>query len=295
VFNQRSRLFFFMLLFAIFFIIGGCFQGSQEVSADVQGVAVLMYHHLGPVEGPATITPERFSSHLDMLIDRGFHVIPIKDLGSFLEGKKKLPGRSVVITFDDGYESFYTHAYSELKKRNLSATNFIIVKKVGDGEPNGIPKLSWEQMQEMQRGGMSFYSHTYDAHDYLVVNKDGGMAPSLVKRAYIESEMRYETRDEFKKRVSQDLQKAKEILELKLRQPVPYLAAPYGWIGNEAFAVAREAGYNYIFGVNPGIINRKSPLTMLPRIDAGNPGITASKLYEILDGYFLKIQSKAGG
>lgn len=84
-------------------------------------VAVLMYHHISDtVRGTSVITPQLFREHLDMLQRKGYHVISTERLAQFLAGKATVPPRAVALTFDDGYESFYTYAYPELKKRNIS-------------------------------------------------------------------------------------------------------------------------------------------------------------------------------
>lgn len=100
-------------------------------------VAVLEYHHIDPQASEYTLTPDAFKQHLEVLKANHYHVISMQEFIGFLNGQRSVPPDAVVITFDDGYESFYKYAYPLLKEENMVATNFIIVSYL---ETNpGIP------------------------------------------------------------------------------------------------------------------------------------------------------------
>lgn len=87
---------------------------------------VLTYHHIDTRAGGITITPQRFESDLKMLKESGFNVISQRYLNECISGTKKLPQNAVVITFDDGYESFYKYAYPLLIKYNMPGVVYIV-------------------------------------------------------------------------------------------------------------------------------------------------------------------------
>ncbi len=62
---------------------------------------------------------------------------------AFLNGKNTVPPDAVVLTFDDGYQSFYKYAYPALKDQDMTATNFIIVDYLGTNP--GTPFLNWDE------------------------------------------------------------------------------------------------------------------------------------------------------
>ncbi|MGB9825466.1 MAG: polysaccharide deacetylase family protein [Desulfofundulus sp.] len=267
-------------------------------------VAVLMYHHISNTpRGSAVITPQLFRAHLDILQKEGYHVISTEKLARFLSGKDTIPPKAVVITFDDGYESFYTYAYPELRKRNMPATCFVIVKYVGDtkGTPvtrftwQQIPKLTWEQMREMQAHGMSFYPHTYDSH-YLARFAPGipaarHMRPVLAGPVWLEKENRRETEKEYEARVREDLLKAKEIMEKELGRPMDQFCWPYGVDSPAALRIARSLGYKYFYYTSKGLNGPYIRDGRIRRINAGNPNVTPEILVHKIQQYALLVHA----
>ena len=80
-----------------------------------------MYHRFEDGRYPSTSTSkENFYSQLSFLKENNFKVLPIKKLIDFFYNKKPLPPRSVFITVDDAYKSFYNYAFPILKGIRLS-------------------------------------------------------------------------------------------------------------------------------------------------------------------------------
>ena len=52
--------------------------------------------------------------------------------------KKKLPERTVVITFDDGYESSYVYAFPILKKYNHHVVLFTVTSTIVNEESHSL-------------------------------------------------------------------------------------------------------------------------------------------------------------
>ena len=240
-------------------------------------VIVLLYHHIDSKINPSTITPDTFSSHLDMLERKGFNVIPIFNLKKIYQNPAGLPPNAVVITFDDGYESFYTYAYPELVKRKMVATNFLIVGRIGN-KTGEIPKLDWEQVQEMQGQGMSFFSHTFDSHYYAPTKYWGSAEPVFSKPIYLTEAKRMETETEYVNRVVSDFKMAKDVLEAELGGERDMFAIPYGWYNTRVLKMAEQVGYKYIFSINSGINDKGTKATRLRRVNAGHPDLSAEML-----------------
>lgn len=89
-------------------------------------LTILLYHWVLPEPDP--ILPSRFHAgmfgrQLDIL-KRFYRVLPLSDALKRLE-RNNLPGRSVSITFDDGYADNCTVALPMLVERGLHATFFV--------------------------------------------------------------------------------------------------------------------------------------------------------------------------
>ena len=266
----------------VFVFLSGCGELKRDTGEYYKDkVAVLMYHHIDQQESGATITPARFEEHLDTLLDKGYNVISLDHFRSFLKGEVEVPSNAVLITFDDGYESFYQYAYPLLKEREMSATMFMIVKHIGAKEGQ-VPKLDWPQMQEMIGNGMYFHSHTYDSHFYHEVDEKGNKDAVLAARVYLAEEKRNETEVEYKARIYEDLKKSKDLLEQGLGVHVDFFSAPYGKKNQKVDEAAREAGLEYIFTIKPGLVSAASAPMALPRINAGSPDINGDKLHQLI-------------
>lgn len=81
-------------------------------------VVVLMYHHLSekPMpQFPWILSVDRFEDQMKLLKEEGFHVITMEQYRAFMLNNGSIPDNAVLLTFDDGYESFYEFAFPILK------------------------------------------------------------------------------------------------------------------------------------------------------------------------------------
>jgi len=244
-------------------------------------VLVLMYHEIS--DNPkikSIISPELFKSQLEAIVNQGFNVISMDDYMAFMLDRKPVPNNAVLLTFDDGYESFYTEVYPILKKMRLTATNFIIVSSIDNPKHIGRPKLSWEQMKEMKAGGMSFFNHTFDSHQYGPYNAKGDMKPVMSKRLYLKALKRIETKEEFTLRVTKDLALSERTLRQNLGNTYGVLAFPYGAYRPEVIQVAKQTDIPIMFTVNAGINTRADRIGY--RVNAGNQKMNPTKLIQLM-------------
>ena len=126
------------------------------------GWLCLMYHDVASsgatlTGGPAYFTTPRasFADQLDRVQGAGFRGV------SIAEALKARPAPVVGISFDDGDEGQFTHAFPEIVRRGMSATFFVTTTWVG--RPG---YASWDQLREMRAAGMSIQSHTR-SHPFL--------------------------------------------------------------------------------------------------------------------------------
>jgi len=127
----------------------------------------LLYHHIQDFQTAKengqlslTVFTDKFEQQMKHLVDRKYSTITMQDLIDFFDRGKKLPQKPILLTFDDGYEDFFTNAFPILKKFGLKATVFL---------PTGLLEnpgyLTWEQIEQMnQNGNIYFGNHTWSHH-----------------------------------------------------------------------------------------------------------------------------------
>ena len=147
--------------------------------------------------------------------------------------KEPLIERPIIITFDDGHASNYTHAFPLLREYGFVATFFVTVKNIGS--PHG---MTWPQLREMADSGMSIQSHTM-SHPFLS--------------------------DLDAKQIRWELAESKSVLEDKLGRPVDYLALPGGRYSSTTRKIAEEVGYQAVCTSRVGNNTLTSDLYSLKR------------------------------
>jgi len=197
------------------------------------GIVVLMYHRVTDILDPGelVVPVENFRQQMAALAQK-YEVIGIEEL-SFEEKREK---QKVVITFDDGYRDNYLNAYPILKKRDFPAALFLITGMIGTKARRPRYKdmpspdmLSWEEVNEMAAGGMTFGAHTV-THPRL-----SGLGEEA-QREEIEKSLR-----EVQSHVA------------PLKGSKSFFCYPYGDYNKTTLAILREFDVKLAFTVDPGV------------------------------------------
>lgn len=222
--------------------------------AGQHGAVMLMYHGVAPGKGtpawPWAVSMRRFCDQLDFLTAEGYAT---PTMGQLVAAPKR-PGRTAVITFDDGYVDNLA-ACEELKKRGMRATFFIVSGSVGheprwpaDGRPMGR-LLSADELRDMQACGMEIGSHTM-SHARL---------PDLDDVALV-----------------QELTDSRGVLEGLLGQRVGSFAYPYGAWDARCAAAVQRAGYTAACTTRSGWALRDNDPFKLRRLTVFNTDTAAT-------------------
>lgn len=127
---------------------------------------ILTYHAVEPGPPPLCIHPATFREHLDCVAEAGVPVIALDELVAAIRGGRRL-GRSVTITFDDGFQSVADEAAPLLAERRLPATVFCVAGHLGRrndwptqaaGAPI-LPLASAAPLAALAAGGFELGSH----------------------------------------------------------------------------------------------------------------------------------------
>ncbi len=151
-------------------------KNCNKIDTITSKLPILMYHRISPTGAPATaryrVTPESFEEQVKYLHDAGFYSIGLDDWYTAMKTKSPLPGRAILITFDDGYQDFLTFAWPVLKRYGFSAIVFIVTDEIGgvnrwdNAYGEQIPLLGWTDIRLLYGEGVEFGSHT-TSHPYL--------------------------------------------------------------------------------------------------------------------------------
>jgi peptidoglycan/xylan/chitin deacetylase (PgdA/CDA1 family) len=138
-------------------------------SASQRSISILMYHsiadedesRLHPYYRTAT-SPAMFASQMASLHAAGVRGVGLAEAMDRVEGKLPSTEKSVVITFDDGYQNFYTNAFPILDRYGFTAVMFVASGYIGDVRQNfnGKACLTWNEIRELRKYGIDFGSHT---------------------------------------------------------------------------------------------------------------------------------------
>lgn len=228
---------------------------AQNVTEIAEGpkVLILNYHQIQNTSASLSIPLADFDAQMNYLTSHGYVSITPEELYSGLNGQLELPKKPVLITFDDGYADNYKNAFPILRRYGMRATIFVIPAFVG--VYNNY--LTWDEILEMQDGGITFESHTM--HHYKLEELP-------------DDEIRSE------------LLNSKTILEEKLGHPVEFLAYPTGTYNLHIAGIAKEVGYKGAFTIKYGVVDLGSNFYALERVPIFNSaGHTMKDFYERID------------
>lgn len=225
---------------------------------------ILMYHRVAPDGAPATaryrVTPEAFEQQLRALRRAGYRSVSLEEWRSAMASRHPLPGRAVLLTFDDGYRDFLTHAWPLLRRYRFSATVFLVADLIGQtnrwdqfyGEE--VPLLGWEEIRHLQAEGVRFESHSATHPPMTALS-----AAEVVREA----------------------SHARDTLQRGLGKPVTAIAYPHGDTDPVVQHLVGRCGYSIGLSCTPGRSSFDDRSLCLPRIE-----ITG---YDTLSDYVSKL------
>ena len=244
---------------------------SGACSLARTGARILCFH--GVSENPQSYYAVCATDFLEQMnfLATNYQVISIERLVALLQNGDPAVVGKVGLTFDDGYQDFYTHAYPVLKKFALPATVFLPTGLV-DGCLERLHKLpqndflAWDQIRELRREGVCFGSHTV-SH------------PSLARLAG--------------PNIQNELEASKFRIETELGEKVSGLAYPYGTFRDISPALEKitaAVGYNWAVSSISGVNRADTNLFALRRtVITTDDGLVGFKriLRGALDGWIV--------
>jgi len=133
------------------------------LSACSHDPLVFAYHDIVPahsnVSATSDVTLTAFQKQMDLLVQQGYSTYTVDDWYALSVIGKDLPPKSILLTFDDGYEGEYALGVPEMAKRGMKATFFVHTGYVGTTTTK--QHVTWEELKAMsETGKFSIQSHT---------------------------------------------------------------------------------------------------------------------------------------
>jgi peptidoglycan/xylan/chitin deacetylase (PgdA/CDA1 family) len=198
-------------------------------------IPILMYHSISPPESASprfrrwVVSPDNFAAHMEYLTrEKSYSPLTVSQLVDSVRAGS-LPRRPVVVTFDDGFADFHTHAVPTLVRYALPVTVYICTGFVGDTsrwlwreDEASRPMMTWSQIAELPAAGIECGAHTA-THPQL---------DTLPRRA-----------------AEDEIRGSKATLEDHLGATVASFAYPHGYYSPVVRRMVGDAGYQSACGV----------------------------------------------
>ena len=130
---------------------------------------ILMYHSISePDSGgrhpyfETATSPSVFAEHMKFLREAGYRTVTLDEAVRHVKSGERDCQPRVVLTFDDGFEDFYTHAFPILESHKFTATVFLPTRYIAEerGQFKSWDCMTWNEVREMHSSGIAFGSHT---------------------------------------------------------------------------------------------------------------------------------------
>lgn len=213
----------------------------------MQKIPVLTYHSIDASGSVISTDAATFRGQMKFLKSAGFNVISLGDLTKHFRARKKLPTKTIVLTFDDGFQNFYTTAFPVLADYNFTATVFLVAAHCEkyndwDGDLPTIERsrlMSWNEIKELHNYGIEFGAHSLTHPDLTRIPLE---------------------------QVKRELSESKMVIEDRLGGAVEMFAYPYGKFN---ISVKRLTAENYAAAcsTNLGKVQKESDFYSLERVD----------------------------
>ncbi len=220
---------------------------------------VLCYHDI-----PMRLSEDRygvdvtsFVAQLEYMRDAGCHFIGVDDIENAAKGERPLPGKAVLLTFDDAYESFYKNVLPLLRLYKIPAILAVVPHWVDEVPSETEYKkgiMTRGQLKELSESGLvELAGHSFNSHKELQINPQGGTGPAIANRAFDPKAGGYETEEAYARRIQEDMRSCASFLKDLTGKSPRVLMWPYGRYSGIAIKAAQAEGFSYLFTLDDGL------------------------------------------
>ena len=209
-------------------------------------VPVLLYHSVGddtsgPL-GPYTTSVADFRDQMAWIADEGFTTLTVREYAVMLTGRRSVPERPLVITFDDGFDDFVHNALPVLRSYSHACTMFVTTAATWRQRPRalgGRATMSWSQVAALPESGVEVGAHS---HEHLQLD----LLPSRT--------------------VTSQLRTCKDLLEQATQDEVTSFAYPHGYNRGTTRRLVEKSGFSSACAVKNRVSHLEDDRWSLARI-----------------------------
>ncbi len=226
-------------------------------------------------EDQTAVSSKNLANQFAWLKEHDYHVVSLQDVVDAQAGLKKLPPKAILLTFDDGYRSFYTRIYPLLKLFNYPAVFALATKWLEATANNKVlygqsyrdrgDFLTWDKIRIMSASGLiEFASHSHNLHRGIRGNPQGNLQPAMITRLY-DPKTGYESDADYKARIYKDLKQSSDIIYQQIKQRPRAIVWPYGAFNQQSQEIALQLGMSIGLTLQDHKKNQPLNLAQIPR------------------------------
>ena len=197
------------------------------------GIISLMYHRFEENKYPSTnIKNKVFLEQLKEINKLGLEFITFKKFKEIIQ--TNIDKNYVLLTIDDGFESFYKNAWPILKNKKIPFILFVSTREVGK---HGY--MNWDQINEVKDSNLATIGNHSHSHDYLI--------------------------DWENDKIKDDLNESIKIFKNKIGYSPKIFSYPFGEYSNDLKKIVSDLKFKFAFGQHSGVIDITKKFLELPR------------------------------
>ncbi len=230
---------------------------NKKYYEDEQGILAIMYHRFEENKYPSTnIRLDIFKKHINLIKKNNLNFYNPGELSKNFSKVKKQ--KTILLTVDDAFTSFYENAWPILKEERIPFILFVSTEAVGN---KGY--MSWNQIKEVEKDSFAYIGNHSHSHDYL-------------------------TNFTFQKFV-EDIKKSINIFNYKLGYNPNFFSYPFGEYNLEQKNYISD-NFEFAFGQHSGVIDLNKDKYELPRFPINEKYGEIKRFKEVIS--YLPLQYK---
>lgn len=254
---------------------------SKPSQFDSRNLTILAYHEVTSEHNALipdyAVSTQQFKSHLAWLKQHGFHFITVSDLIAAEKGQKVLAPKSVLLSFDDGYASFYQDVFPILQQAKVPALLAVVGSwlvpdqkhqvQFGDQRISRDRILTWDELKTIKNSGLvEIASHSFDLHKGILGNPQGNSEPAATTRLYTTANKSYESDQHYAQRIQADLAKNNKLLQQHGLGTPRVMVWPYGRYNQQTVNIAHQLGMSISLSLDDQTLRKHTLKGQLNRI-----------------------------
>ncbi|WP_258990176.1 poly-beta-1,6-N-acetyl-D-glucosamine N-deacetylase PgaB [Scandinavium hiltneri] len=266
---------------------------------------VICYHDIedgAADERYLTVRTSALKDQIAWLRDNHYQPVSVQQILDAHNGGKELPPKAVLLSFDDGYSSFYSRVWPLLKAYNWPAlwapvgswVSTPLNQKVNFG---GLmtPRerfATWDMVKTLSESPLvEIGAHTWASHYGGQANPEGTTQPAVANRLYDPKSGQYETASQFYQRIDGDVDHiTRKLKDVTHKSPRAWVW-PYGAAGGTTLSIAQKHGYQLAFTLDDGLGDVNNLMSIPRMLMSGNPSLHdfAEQVTQVQERHLMRV------